>query len=70
MVFDALLLLATAALLVTFMEHPAGLAGAAVCCAGAGACLGRRPLDRSVVRPYELTAPGRDDRETVPGVGR
>ena len=47
MVFDALLLLATAGLLMAFMEHPAGLVGAAGCCALAGACLGAaRWIDR------------------------
>jgi hypothetical protein len=47
MVFDALLLILVAALLWLFMEHPAGLVGAAICCLAAGLSLGgARWLDR------------------------
>jgi hypothetical protein len=47
MVFDALILIAVAALLAAFMERPAGIVGSALCFFGAGACLGgARWLDR------------------------
>jgi hypothetical protein len=46
-VFDAVLLLAVALILARFMQHPAGLGGAALCCVGAGISLGTgRWLDR------------------------
>ncbi len=40
LVADAVLLLATGALLAIFMEHPAGLVAGAVCCVLAGLALG------------------------------
>jgi hypothetical protein len=47
LVADAALLLAVAGLLFGFMEHPAGVIGAAACCLLAGVCLGAaRWLDR------------------------
>ena len=47
LVFDAVLLLVVAGLLAAFMEHPAGLIGAALCCLTAGLSLGgARWLDR------------------------
>jgi hypothetical protein len=47
MVFNAVLLVAAAVLLALFMEHPAGLVAAALCCLGAGMSLGgARWLDR------------------------
>ena len=47
LVFNAVLLLAVAVLLALFMEHPAGLVGAGLCCVAAGMSLGgARWLDR------------------------
>jgi hypothetical protein len=47
MVFDALILIVVAVLLWAFMQHPAGLVGAGLCCVTAGASLGAaRWLDR------------------------
>jgi hypothetical protein len=40
LVFNALLLIVVAGLLARFMEHPAGLIGAAVCLLGAGMAIG------------------------------
>jgi hypothetical protein len=46
-VFDAVLLLVLAVLLVRFMQHPAGLVGGALCCIGAGVSIGAaRWMDR------------------------
>ena len=47
LVFNALLLVGVAALLAQFMEHPAGLIGAALCLFVAGLSVGgARRLDR------------------------
>ena len=47
LVFNAVLLLAVAILLAEFMEHPAGLVAAGLCCVAAGMSLGgARWLDR------------------------
>jgi hypothetical protein len=47
MVFDALLLVAAAGLLAAFMERPANVVSAALCCFCAGASIGgARWLDR------------------------
>ena len=40
LVFNAVLLLGFAALLARFMEHPAGLVGAGICCLAAGMAIG------------------------------
>jgi hypothetical protein len=40
LVFNAVLLIGVAALLAAFMEHPAGLVGAAICLTGAGMMIG------------------------------
>jgi hypothetical protein len=46
-VFDAMLLVGVAIILSRFMQHPAGLIGAAICCLGAGISIGAaRWLDR------------------------
>jgi hypothetical protein len=47
MVFDAFILIMVAGLLWAFMQHPAGIIGAALCCLTAGVSLGAgRWLDR------------------------